>query len=67
MPSIDYPSFPTPGDTATYSNGNVVIWDGSVWRSTSLTTYGTSSLDFGFTAKIEGVGFTIYAYDGFFE
>ena len=35
MPSIDYPSNPIAGQTATYSNGNVVIFDGSAWRSTS--------------------------------
>jgi hypothetical protein len=54
MPSIDYPSSPIAGQTATYSNGNVVIYDGSAWRSTSLPTYGTASLDFGFTASQEG-------------
>lgn len=56
MPSIDYPSNPSPGSTATYSNGNIVIWDGNAWRSTTATlpTYGTASLDFGFTASLEG-------------
>ena len=56
MPSIDYPSNPIAGQTATYSNGNIVIFDGSAWRSTTTTlpTYGTASLDFGFTASQEG-------------
>jgi hypothetical protein len=56
MPSIDYPLSPIAGQTATYSNGNVVIWDGSAWRSTTATlpTYGTAALDFGFTASQEG-------------
>jgi hypothetical protein len=49
MPSIDYPSNPIAGQTATYSNGNVVIFDGSAWRSSSagLPT-GTASVNFGF-------------------
>jgi hypothetical protein len=42
MPSIDYPSNPIAGQTATYSNGNVVIFDGSAWRSPSFLSSGTT-------------------------
>ena len=56
MPSIDYPNNPSPGDSATYSNGNYVVWDGFSWRASAspITSYGTASLDFGFTASQEG-------------
>jgi hypothetical protein len=60
MPSIDYPSNPIAGQTATYSNGNVVIFDGSAWRSSStgLPT-GTSSVYFGFNGFISsGLSYT---------
>jgi len=60
MPSIDYPSNPIAGQTATYSNGNVVIFDGSVWRSTTTTLpTGTSSVYFGFNGFIsDGLSYT---------
>ena len=66
MPSIDYPSFPTPGDTATYSNGNIVIWDGSAWRSTSagLPT-GTASVNFGFNGISDEFPYTLVADNTF--
>jgi hypothetical protein len=63
MPSIDYPSNPIAGQTATYSNGNVVIFDGSVWRSTTpgLPT-GTSYVNFGFNGFISaGLPYTLIA------
>jgi len=54
--AINYPNSPTLGQTASYSNGNVVVWNGNSWRvsSSPITTYGTASLDFGFTASQEG-------------
>jgi len=60
MPSIDYPSSPIAGQTATYSNGNVVIYDGSAWRSTTTTLpTGTSSVYFGFNGFISaGLSYT---------
>ena len=63
MPSIDYPSSPIAGQTATYSNGNVVIFDGSAWRSTSTTLpTGTSSVYFGFNGFISaGLPYTLIA------
>jgi hypothetical protein len=63
MPSIDYPSNPIAGQTATYSNGNVVIFDGSVWRSTTpgLPT-GTAYVNFGFNGFISsGLPYTVIA------
>jgi PKD repeat protein len=54
--AINYPDSPTLGQTASYSNGNLVVWNGNSWRvsSSPITTYGTASLDFGFTASQEG-------------
>ena len=55
MPSINYPNNPTIGQTATYSNGNIVIWSGSAWKIyNNNLIYGTSSIDFGFTASGQG-------------
>jgi hypothetical protein len=61
MPSIDYPSSPIAGQTSTYSNGNVVIFDGSVWRSTTTTLpTGTSNVNFGFNGFInDGLPYTL--------
>jgi hypothetical protein len=63
MPSIDYPSNPIAGQTATYSNGNIVIFDGSAWRSTTSTLpTGTSSVYFGFNGFIsDGLPYTLIA------
>lgn len=64
MPSIDYPLSPIAGQTATYSNGNVVIWDGSAWRGSAvnLPAYGTSSVYFGFDGYISaGLPYTLIA------
>jgi len=54
--AINYPNSPTLGQTASYSNGNLVVWNGNSWRvsSSPITTYGTASLDFGFTVSQEG-------------
>lgn len=55
MPSINYPDSPTIGQTATYSNGNTVIWTGSAWKSYSNNLiYGTASVDFGFSLSGQG-------------
>ena len=54
--AINYPDSPSVGQTASYSNGNLVVWNGNSWRvsSSPITSYGTASLDFGFTASQEG-------------
>jgi len=56
MPNINYPNNPNIGDTATYSNGSYVVWDGYSWRAsvTPITIYGTASLNFGFDFALEG-------------
>jgi hypothetical protein len=53
---INYPNSPSFGQTASYSNGNLVYWTGNSWRSyaNGIAQYGTASLDFGFTASQEG-------------
>ena len=58
MPSINYPDNPTLGQTATYSNGNYVTWNGNSWRLVTQTNYGTASLDFGFSTGFEGASTT---------
>ena len=54
--AINYPDSPSVGQTASYSNGNIVYWTGNSWRSyaNGIAQYGTASLDFGFTASQEG-------------
>jgi PKD repeat protein len=57
MPNINYPNNPNIGDSATYSNGSYVVWDGYSWRApiaTPITTHGVATLNFGFTASQEG-------------
>jgi hypothetical protein len=54
--AINYPDSPTLGQTASYSNGNLVVWNGNSWRvsSSPITTYGVATLNFGFTGSQEG-------------
>jgi hypothetical protein len=53
---LNFPSGPSIGQTASYSNGNQVYWTGNSWRSYSsgITQYGTASLNFGFQSGFEG-------------
>ena len=53
---LNFPNTPTIGQTASYTNGNVVYWTGNSWRSYSsgLTQYGTASISFGFNTANEG-------------
>lgn len=51
--AIDFPASPSLGETATYSNGSFVTWNGNSWRLITSSTYGTASLNFGFTVSQE--------------
>jgi hypothetical protein len=53
---LNFPNSPSIGQTASYTNGNIVYWTGDSWRSYSaaLTQYGTASVNFGFPNSNEG-------------
>lgn len=57
MPNINYPNNPSQGDSATYSNGNYVVWDGFSWRAPDPTPeYGSFGLTIDAGTQIIGTG-----------
>jgi len=64
---LNFPSSPSVGQTASYSNGNLVYWTGDSWRSyaNGVTQYGTASLNFGFDGGLEGDIATASVLSGF--
>lgn len=54
---LNFPNSPTLGETATYSNGNYVIWDGFSWRSpTASVEYGSFGITIDAGTSIIGTG-----------
>ncbi len=56
MPNIDYPTNPNQGDSATYSNGSYVVWDGYSWRAPSITEYGSFGITIDAGTQVIGTG-----------
>jgi hypothetical protein len=56
MPNIDYPTNPNQGDSATYSNGSYVVWDGYAWRAPSITEYGSFGITIDAGTQVIGTG-----------
>jgi hypothetical protein len=56
---LNFPNSPILGETATYSNGNYVIWDGFSWRSptsSNVIEYGSFGITIDAGSSIIGTG-----------